>query len=231
MENNIDYQSMIKAFARVTYKSLYVVNYESKTFEFVAKNPLFLCGLSSDEVQKMGYSFYFKKIKKEDLEILFITNKICKEFFRNIPIDEKIHYSVSYDFHLQDEKGKYILVNQKITPLSFSNEGNVVLALCLVELSRNSTAGNIIITKDNSENYWIYDLSLHQWKSYEKIKLNDREMEILRLYAQGLTIKEISKRIYISESTIKFHRKNIFQKLKVETITEALTYMMDLRLL
>src|SRR5690606_33987841 len=62
-----DYLESVKAFARITYKSIYIIDYQKKTFEYVADNPLFLCGYSPGEVQELGYAFYFKHVKPEDL--------------------------------------------------------------------------------------------------------------------------------------------------------------------
>lgn len=51
--------------------------------------------------------------------------------------------------------------------------------------------------------------------------LTKRELEILRLVAEGLTNEEIGKRIFISEKTVKTHLTNIFDKLKVNNRFKA----------
>ncbi|MFE0749773.1 response regulator [Gordonia sp. NPDC058843] len=51
--------------------------------------------------------------------------------------------------------------------------------------------------------------------------LSDREREVLRLLADGLANKRIGETLYISESTVKFHIRNIIRKLGVSKRTDA----------
>ena len=61
----------------------------------------------------------------------------------------------------------------------------------------------------------------------ESVKsLTKREMEILRLVAEGLTNEEIGKKIFISEKTVKTHLTNIFDKLKVNNRFKAALMLM-----
>ena len=58
----------------------------------------------------------------------------------------------------------------------------------------------------------------------QETPLSDREIEIIRLLAEGLSNKSISERLSLSENTIKYHLKNILQKLNVQNRTEAVMY-------
>jgi two-component system, NarL family, response regulator DevR len=52
-------------------------------------------------------------------------------------------------------------------------------------------------------------------------QLTDRELEVLRLLATGLSNHEIGERLYISATTAKFHVSNIMRKLEVTRRAEA----------
>jgi two-component system NarL family response regulator len=54
-------------------------------------------------------------------------------------------------------------------------------------------------------------------------KLTSRELGLLRLVANGLSNKAIAQELSISENTVKYHMKNIFQKLQAQNRTEAVT--------
>lgn len=52
------------------------------------------------------------------------------------------------------------------------------------------------------------------------VTLTAREKEILQLVAQGLSNREIGARLYISETTVKFHVHNVMEKMKVRRRAE-----------
>ena len=56
-----------------------------------------------------------------------------------------------------------------------------------------------------------------------RVELTEREVEVLRLVAQGLRNKEIACVIGRTEGTVKVHVKNILDKLEVDDRTEAVT--------
>ena len=93
-------------------------------------------------------------------------------------------------------------------------------------------------------NHWI-DKEIPSWETFEEIvrdqsefheatprmdesikALTKREMEILKLVAEGLTNEEIGKKIFISEKTVKTHLTNIFDKLKVNNRFKAALMLM-----
>jgi len=61
--------------------------------------------------------------------------------------------------------------------------------------------------------------------------LSAREMEVLRQLCRGLTNREIAKRLFISEGTIKGHLNRIFRKLEVRNRTEAVVKTRELGIL
>ncbi|HZA45808.1 MAG TPA: LuxR C-terminal-related transcriptional regulator [Rubrobacter sp.] len=61
--------------------------------------------------------------------------------------------------------------------------------------------------------------------------LSQRELEVLRLIAQGLSNREIGERLFLALITVKGHNRNIFRKLQVRRRTEAVARARELGLL
>jgi LuxR family maltose regulon positive regulatory protein len=61
--------------------------------------------------------------------------------------------------------------------------------------------------------------------------LSERELEVLRLVAQGLPNQEIAKKLFVAVSTVKGHNLRIFAKLEVKSRTEAVARARELGLL
>ena len=57
--------------------------------------------------------------------------------------------------------------------------------------------------------------------------LTQREEEVLDLLTQGITYKGVAQQLFISETTVKTHVNNIFQKLQVNDRTQAVLYAIN----
>ena len=55
----------------------------------------------------------------------------------------------------------------------------------------------------------------------EKGELSERELEVLRLVAEGLTNPQVADRLYVSPRTVGFHLRSIYRKLGVPSRAAA----------
>nr|WP_277348497.1 response regulator transcription factor [Planctomonas sp. JC2975] len=67
--------------------------------------------------------------------------------------------------------------------------------------------------------------------SDERIRLSEREVEVLRLVATGASNARIAADLYIAESTVKTHLVHVFEKLGVDDRTRAVTRAQELGIL
>jgi ATP/maltotriose-dependent transcriptional regulator MalT len=62
-------------------------------------------------------------------------------------------------------------------------------------------------------------------------RLSEREIEVLRYIADGLSNPEIARRLYLSPNTLKAHTQNIFLKLDVHKRVQAVSRAKELGLI
>ena len=56
------------------------------------------------------------------------------------------------------------------------------------------------------------------------LKLTERELDVLRLVAKGLSNRDVAHRLAISENTVKNHVRNMLEKLQLHSRMEAVMY-------
>ena len=66
---------------------------------------------------------------------------------------------------------------------------------------------------------------------YPEIKLSAREKEIVALMMNGNTNREIAEKLFISESTVETHRKNVYRKTDAHSLPKLIQIVQELNLL
>jgi len=63
-----------------------------------------------------------------------------------------------------------------------------------------------------------------KYKKKEEQHLTDREEDVLKLFSQGMTYKEIGVNLNISPRTVETHKRNILSKLKISSTADMVRY-------
>ena len=63
--------------------------------------------------------------------------------------------------------------------------------------------------------------------SLDRYGLSPRELEVLRIVAEGLTDPEVAERLYLSSRTVSTHLRSIYTKLGVNSRTAATRFALD----
>lgn len=219
-----------KAFARNTYQCVYVIDYFQKGFLYVSDNIEMLCGEPADKVKEFGYELYLKHVPEDEQRMLLEINREGFEMANTIGPEERVEYTISYDFHLVNGKKKR-LINHTLTPLMMTRDGRIWLALCTMAPSTKSSPGNVVLKRSGENRYRAYSLTRHRWEVKEAVALTEMERDILRLSSQGYTMDDIAAQLCKSIDTIKTYKKRLFAKLEVRSIAEALSYATNYKLL
>jgi DNA-binding CsgD family transcriptional regulator len=220
-----NYLEALQAISKLCDLSYYIVDYYKKCFYYVSQNPLFLCGYKQEEVLKLGFDFYPLCVPPDDLKLLFELNEAGFNFFYNLPVVRRENAVIAYDFRLKHKTNKsLIMINHKLTPLLLTNEGNIWMAICLVTLSTSKVSGNVHIVMQDDHKRYDFNEKNKAFEFTKNIGLSNREKEVLIYIAYGDNMQMISKKLGISESTIKNHKTKIFEKLHANNAVEAVFF-------
>mgnify|MGYP000930273817 CR=1 FL=1 len=96
----------------------------------------------------------------------------------------------------------------------------------LVEAIRKVHSGGEVSSEelDSNQHREGQEMNVDYQNPILETQLTDREIEILRLIAQGFSNKEIGDQLFISHRTVDTHRTNLMKKLDVHNIAGLIRY-------
>jgi DNA-binding CsgD family transcriptional regulator len=156
-------------------------------------------------VAVIGISFitvHFKKEKRRSEDLQRLSNskeQIIELLSKNLK---------NHDGSLNDEIAK---LAAEATSLS----ADEIRERCLALASKAETAGTDVAD-------YVGDILIKRNKQIADIGLSQRELQIIRLSAEGLKASEIAERIYLSVHTVNTHRQRIYAKMDVKNVSDML---------
>jgi DNA-binding NarL/FixJ family response regulator len=96
-----------------------------------------------------------------------------------------------------------------------------------IDAALRAVAAGLLVTAPGEGRGRFRELHEHD----EAPLLSPREIDVLRAVSEGLTNKEIARRLDISQHTVKFHLESLMRKLAVSSRAEAVAKSLSLHLL
>ncbi|MDH5718339.1 MAG: LuxR C-terminal-related transcriptional regulator [Spirochaetia bacterium] len=185
--------------------------------------------------------------EKNTASALTLLDKLTKKFDKNFWQKERLEVLVleALSHWMNNSKDKALKAIGEALALAepgkfvriFIDEGKVMEDI-LLEAHKNGTMVNYtekLLKEFKAEKLKNKSIDLAEGKEQKEQPLIDplsqRELEILKLIADGLSNRKISEQLFLELSTIKSHNQNIFGKLGVERRTEAVARARELGLI
>ena len=95
----------------------------------------------------------------------------------------------------------------------------------LIKAIRKVLAGGVYVSATLAEK-----LALDLGAKTEQLlheRLSDRELEVLRMIASGLTVSQIAEKLYLSVTTVSTYRARILEKMNMTTTAELMFYALS----
>lgn len=178
--------------------------------------PVYFCrrsreylGMPNLDFNKMSMTFYKKVLHPDNGQVFQLG---IYHFFSQ-PYEL---FSMTYKINVPDQGWRWLYgVSKMLTKEEAGGALYTITVLCDVEslfeaqLDNPDNPHQALLTKEEKMRYLL---------------LTTREKEVLQLISKELSAKEISAQLFISEHTIKSHRKSILKKLKIKSSVGMVKY-------
>lgn len=195
---------------------IFVVDYENGKILISSEIIAQMCGLTQEEIDTKSFDVYINHIPKDDYKMLTEVNNAYFKFIKRMSDEEILKSILSYNYHFDS-----LLMHQSFKPIYVEN-GVIKLGVFVITMSSDNVLGNVQLRSVDSHDYYEYCLDSGTWHYKEGIVLSSTEKLILLLSAQGRSTKNIGDEIHQTESNVKYCKKNLFKKMGVGNISEAL---------
>lgn len=224
--DNIDIsKEMLDIIADMANTNICILDFYKHEYFYVSKNHLFICGYTEEKEYPLDQELAGLIIYDEDKDNqLKMKDAACLFFAEHTPA-EQLKISLYTNHRLKHKNGNIFMVSNQYKPIKFDDNGKMWMTMCISSIAtKNIQVETFIEMNDEQKIRYNYCPKKSKFIEGETQKLSEKEKEILLLASRGFSIKDIADKQNISQSTVKFHRKNILLKLNVESMTEATFY-------
>lgn len=190
-------------------KSYTIFNYDKKLYT--------LLGTDFNKIDKE--LFYNLMTKELSFRIQKYIN-IANAYFTDKTESDKCYYfKINYEY---GEYGSEIGLSLKLVPILYTKSKCLFGTLCMLQRSKHIGKATLEKYSVSNKKLYVYDDTTKAFLEKKELKLTEDEIEILSLSAVGKKEREIALRLNIPLSRIKLIKNDIFEKLKVKSVSEAI---------
>lgn len=168
-------------------------------------------------------------IAGEDINGNLICSKDC-HIMRSVKNQKNPE---SFDMHTHTKSGASIWINVSVITILGSQPELDTVVHMFRDVTKNKT--DLIRVKEILLDNYISNKAEKRYASVDistpHKKLTAREIEILKCLAEGNNPNEISDKFYISISTLRKHIQNVYYKLEVHSMLEAVAKAKQINLI
>jgi DNA-binding CsgD family transcriptional regulator len=216
----------IDVFSSVLIGSIYIIDFQKQCFRYISDHNLFLCGHSREEAMQSGYKFYSEIVHKSDFKLMIKMYRAILRYIDEYPeTQENINY-FSFTLRIKDSpsmyKPDYLMVYHKLKPVFFDTI--LRFGVCALTCSVVRNSGNLRVYLKNNRDFDEYSFRSEKWSRRQDEHLTEQELMILKLSKQRICNKEIAAKMRISYDRLRHINMQLFQKINVETMEQAVIY-------
>lgn len=181
-------------------------NVEKQKFEYCSQSVKQVLGYQPETLIGSGWDFWYSLLKPKERPV--VKQKLSNIIFGDSPGMSKN----SFAYHIKKTDGNWVSIKHEIHHKRYAEK---LIALNFIH--------------DNSERerinrYLDIPQQFNPESDFNGVAndVTDREKQVLKLIACGLSSRQIAKQLYISSHTAISHRKNLIKKFGVKNTAELI---------
>lgn len=206
----------------------YVIDFASQEFSYLGENMGKHLGLN---ISDHRLNDFLKLIHPDDLPHVVKCEEKVLDFIANkIPPQKITKYKFVYSHRYKHLDGQYHLYLHQAIALSLDEFERMSQVLSVdVQIGHITNKNNMllsIIGLDGEPSY----LGINPYADIESYltpisnDFSSRELEVIRLFSEGYTAKEIAGLLHVSEGTVRTHRQNVLAKSDCRNMTSLVAW-------
>ena len=206
----------------------YVIDSPTLSFDFVSPSVKDILGIEPDE---LGMENFVALIHPDDYDFFIKAEHLVADFIQNRIMPAQIlNYKISYCLRVRTKSGGYKLVLLQTLTLQCTEEGALLKVLGVhTDITHITKVNNykLSLIGLNGETSFLElnVLADNPWDRFpEKTLLTEREIEVIKLTAEGMTSKEVAEVLFISNETINSHKRNALYKMGFKNTYQLISY-------
>lgn len=202
----------------------YIIDYVNKRIIYATKGCAVYLGKEVNANGSFGMEHLDSLLIPEEVPGITVVNSKVHDFFYSLPKERRLKFYFTQSYKMRVRSGNTVLVNHRGSILSLTEKGALRLILCVLNLPTNEKVGNAFIKMTDTNMVYEFMPTSQKFVEVKTQKLTPKTNMILKLASNGKTETEIANQLGISVNTVKYHKKQIFSRLEVKNIAEAIQW-------
>lgn len=212
---DINFNDLIAAFFCPGPFYYYIFDFYKRDFTYLHPNVEEMIGLKPGQ---QDLEHFMKRLHPEDIHHMSKCEEAAFQFvFNKVPKEKRKFYKVSFCYRMMDPQGNYRMYLHQVISLSLNEEGAMEHSFGVdTDISHLTTKNNYKISfigYNGEPSYYNLDPGeLVSEYTPTKSLFSAREVEVIKLMAEGFTAAETAEKLSLSAETVKTHIKNILSR-------------------
>jgi DNA-binding CsgD family transcriptional regulator len=210
---------------------VFLLDYTTGEYLHMSNSAKSVLGFESKEFINCGLGFTLDNYEKSQFRVY--NNEIFPDrlaLLKSIPPEKHCQYVFTHNLQLRNRSSEYASLLQRNVFIKSDSNGKPLLTLGIVINISPFHSNNPVfqtVEKIDPENPSSGSEVIFKRSYYlnnEDKLFSNREKQVLFWLAEGLTSKQISDKLFISESTVIVHRRNMLERTGLPNVASLVSF-------